>query len=95
MEDDVAFVWTFVVIFGEIELVVGGVDVGFDGEIVFADVFVFWDLWAEGKLWSFAPFVAGEDGLWSEVDDDGVEFVEIAGYFLSACCGYFFENGWG
>ena len=41
MEDDVAFVWTFVVIFGEIELVVGGVDVGFDGEIVVADVFVF------------------------------------------------------
>ena len=50
MEDDVALVGTFEIIFKEVQLIIAGIDECFGGEFSFGEIPIFGDLWSEDEF---------------------------------------------
>ena len=95
MEDYVPLIWRLVVIFDEIELIVRCVDGGLGSWLGFVEVSVLCDLWSKDEFRAIAAFKARLDGLGSEVEDDGGQFIGVAKQLFPARGLDFFEGGGG
>ena len=93
VEDKIALVWTLVIAFKWIELIIGGVDVCPGRLIRSRQISILWYLWSEDDFRWLCTVVACEDMFWSVVDDDGYLLVKVGQQFFFATGLWLLEEG--